>query len=88
MQALAFTDYGWGHEDTPAERRARALARLADLTQLHDETARTRAGDRAVPLPMLRRAVFAAYREAVEAGAGEEAARLLRSTEPAPNRQA
>ena len=77
MQSLSFTDYGWSHEETLDERRRRALDRLVDLIDLHDETARTRAGDRRVPLPILRRAVFAAYREAVNAGAGEEAARLL-----------
>lgn len=77
MQSLSFTDYGWSHEETLDERRQRALDRLADLMRLHDETARTRAGDRRVSLPMLRRAVFAAYREAADVGAGAEAARLL-----------
>jgi hypothetical protein len=79
MQSLSFTDYGWSHEETLDARRQRALERLAELIRLHDETAQTRAGDRHVPLPMLRRAVFAAYREAADTGAGEEAARLLRA---------
>jgi hypothetical protein len=79
MQSLSITDYGWSREEPPAERRQRALERLSDLIRLHDEIAQTRAGDRRVPLPMLRRAVFAAYREAAEAGAGDEAARLLRT---------
>jgi hypothetical protein len=63
-------------DDRPAERQ-RALDRLTHLVQLNHEVEVMRAGDRPVPLPVLRRAVFAAYRAAVDAGARREATRIL-----------
>lgn len=63
-------------DDTPAERQ-RALGRLSHLVRLNHEVEGMRAGDRPVPLPVLRRAVFAAYRAAVDAGARREAALIL-----------
>ena len=77
MQTLEAFSGTFDHPDDDNAARERALARLARLVQLHQEQARVRAGDRPVPLPMLRRAVFAAYLEAVAAGAAAEASRLL-----------
>jgi hypothetical protein len=68
----------------PRTERERALARLADLARRTREVERMRAGDRPVPLPVLRRAVFAAYRAAIAAGAGEEAERILAGDLSAP----
>jgi hypothetical protein len=62
---------------TPEVERERTLGRLTELTRLSHEVERMRAGDRPVPLPLLRRAVFAAYRAAVDAGAEDEAAAIL-----------
>lgn len=64
-------------EPAGAERE-RALARLAELVRLTQNLEDMPAADRPVPLPMLRRAVFAAYRAAVRAGAKAEAGRILR----------
>ncbi|MFN8559579.1 MAG: hypothetical protein U0531_20315 [Dehalococcoidia bacterium] len=57
--------------------RERALARLVELVRQCRDLERMRAGDRPAPLPTVRRAVFAAYRDAVAAGAEAEAKRLL-----------
>lgn len=65
---------------TPGERE---LARLAELVQLNDGLEKLAAGDRPVPLPMMRRAVFAAYRAAVASGKRREAVRILRGRKPA-----
>ena len=78
MQTLEAFSGTFDHPNDDDAARERALSRLARLVQLHQEQARVRAGDRAVPLPMLRRAVFAAYLEAVAAGASAEACRLLK----------
>jgi hypothetical protein len=77
MQSIEVTTQLWDRTDKPAERRRRALERLAELIRLSAEVERTRAGDRPVPLDVLRKAVFSAYREARHAGAAREAARML-----------
>ena len=64
--------------DDPEALRQRALARLDELVRLDRELEQTAAADRAVPLTVLRRAIFAAYRATVEVGAGESGACILR----------
>ncbi len=68
-----------GEPPTPGERE---LARLAELARLNHELEGLRAGDRPVPLPMMRRAVFAAYRAAIAAGKRREAVQILRGRKP------
>jgi hypothetical protein len=65
-------------EAAAARERQRALRRLAELVRLSQQVAAMPARDRPVPLSLMRRVVFAAYREALAAGAGEEATRILR----------
>lgn len=66
-------------EEAAATReRQRTLRRLAELVRLSQQLAAMPARDRPVPLSLMRRVIFAAYREALAAGAGEEATRILR----------
>jgi len=61
----------------PRALRRRTLDRLTELVQLHREVEGVDEAERAVPLTVLRRAIFAAYRATVEEGAGDEGIRLL-----------
>jgi hypothetical protein len=71
---------GSGVWDVPEDREAeriRAVDRLRDLVRLHAEVEVMTPDARPVPLGLLRRAVFAAYRAALLSGANHEAASLL-----------
>lgn len=75
-------------ESAASRERQRALRRLAELVRLSQQVAAMPARDRPVPLSLMRRVVFAAYREALAAGAGEEATRILREGGAAAPRDA
>ena len=65
-------------DDCSADQRQWALDRLARLLQRCRELERMRAPERPVPVALMRRAVFAAYCEAISAGGKADAVRMLR----------
>ena len=61
----------------PEERRARAVERIEEMLRLQASLEAQPPAARPVPIALVRRALFALYREAIDAGAADEAMAAL-----------